>query len=138
MFQQVVFNFYMFMKRLSQTNLQNIAEKTRNNINICFKFVISFRFADIPQVVYLTKLDKVCPKVEEDAKHVFHSAAVRDAVDKVADVMGLPRGYVLPIKNYESETILDPNMDILVLNALKQTINFADDYIEEQMDKMAD
>ena len=89
-------------------------------------------------MVYLTKLDKVCPKVEEDAKHVFHSAAVRNAVDKVADVMGLPRGYVLPIKNYESETILDPNMDILVLNALKQTINFADDYIEEQMDKMAD
>ncbi|XP_078340011.1 interferon-induced protein 44-like isoform X4 [Crassostrea virginica] len=93
---------------------------------------------NIPQVVYLTKLDKVCPKVEEDTKHVFHSAAVRDTVDKVADVMGLPRGYVLPIKNYESETILDPNMDILVLNALKQTINFADDYIEEQMDKMAD
>ena len=88
--------------------------------------------------MYLTKLDKVCPKVEEDTKHVFHSAAVRDTVDKVADVMGLPRGYVLPIKNYESETILDPNMDILVLNALKQTINFADDYIEEQMDKMAD
>ena len=87
-------------------------------------------------MVYLTKLDKVCPEVEEDAKHAFHSAAVRDAVDKVADVMGLPRGYVLPIKNYESETLLDPNIDILFLNALKQTVNFADDYIEEQMDKM--
>ena len=87
-------------------------------------------------MVYLTKLDKVCPEVEEDAKHVFHSVAVRDAVDKVADVMGLPRGYVLPIKNYESETLLDPNIDILFLNALKQTVNFADDYIEEQMDKM--
>ena len=88
-------------------------------------------------MVYLTKLDKVCPEVEEDSKHVFHSTAVRDAVDKVADVMGLPRGYVLPIKNYESETILDPNIDILFLNALKQTVNFADDYIEEQMDKVA-
>ena len=75
--------------------------------------------------------------MEEDAKHVFHSAAVRDAVDKVADVMGLPRGYVLPIKNYESETILNPDMDILFLNALKQTVNFADDYIEDQLDKMA-
>ena len=94
-------------------------------------------YTDIPQVVYLTKLDKICPIVQEDAKYVFHSSAVRNAVDRIAEIMGLPRGYVLPINNYESETILDPNMDILVLNALKQTINFADDYIEEQMDKMA-
>nr|XP_034306975.1 interferon-induced protein 44-like [Crassostrea gigas] len=92
---------------------------------------------NIPQVVYLTKLDKVCPMVEEDAGHMFHSSAVREAVDKIADVMGLPRGFVLPIKNYESETILDQNRDILILKALKQTADFADDYMEEQVEKMA-
>eukprot|EP00105_Crassostrea_gigas_P030109 XP_011452310.1 PREDICTED: interferon-induced protein 44-like [Crassostrea gigas] len=92
---------------------------------------------NIPQVVYLTKLDKVCPKVEEDAGHIFHSSAVRKAVDKIADIMGLPRGFVLPIKNYESETILDQNIDILILKALKQTADFSDDYIEEQVDKIA-
>nr|XP_034306974.1 interferon-induced protein 44-like [Crassostrea gigas] len=92
---------------------------------------------NIPQVVYLTKLDKVCPMVEEDAGHMFHSSAVREAVDKIADVMGLPRGFVLPIKNYESETILDQNIDILILKALKQTADFADDYMEEQVEKMA-
>ncbi|XP_065936844.1 interferon-induced protein 44-like [Magallana gigas] len=92
---------------------------------------------NIPQVVYLTKLDKVCPMVEEDAGHMFHSSAVREAVDKIADVMGLPRGFVLPIKNYESETILDQNIDILTLKALKQTADFADDYMEEQVEKMA-
>ncbi|XP_065936839.1 interferon-induced protein 44-like [Magallana gigas] len=91
---------------------------------------------NIPQVVYLTKLDKVCPMVEEDAGHMFHSSAVREAVDKIADVMGLPRGFVLPIKNYESETILDQNIDILILKALKQTSDFADDYMEEQVEKM--
>ena len=88
-------------------------------------------------MVYLTKLDKVCPEVKEDSKHVFYSTGVRDAVDQVADVMRLPRGYVLPIKNYESETILNPDMDILFLNAFKQTVNFADDYIEDQLDKTA-
>eukprot|EP00105_Crassostrea_gigas_P045706 XP_019929854.1 PREDICTED: interferon-induced protein 44-like isoform X5 [Crassostrea gigas] len=91
---------------------------------------------NIPQVVYLTKLDKVCPMVEEDAGHMFHSSAVREAVDKIADVMGLPRGFVLPIKNYESETILDQNIDILILKALKQTSDFTDDYMEEQVEKM--
>lgn len=68
---------------------------------------------------------------------MFHSSAVREAVDKIADVMGLPRGFVLPIKNYESETILDQNIDILTLKALKQTADFADDYMEEQVEKMA-
>uniref|UniRef100_A0A8W8M6Q4 TLDc domain-containing protein n=1 Tax=Magallana gigas TaxID=29159 RepID=A0A8W8M6Q4_MAGGI len=91
---------------------------------------------NIPQVVYLTKLDKVCPMVEEHAGLMFHSSAVREAVDKIADVMGLPRGFVLPIKNYESETILDQNIDILILKALKQTADFADDYMEEQVEKM--
>ncbi|XP_062582888.1 uncharacterized protein LOC134244647 [Saccostrea cucullata] len=92
---------------------------------------------NIPQVVYLTKLDKVCASVNKDASKMFHSPAVRDTVDKVADVMGLPRGYIMPIKNYESETSLEPNIDILILKALKQTADFADDYLEEQVDKMA-
>ncbi|XP_078341057.1 interferon-induced protein 44-like [Crassostrea virginica] len=89
----------------------------------------------IPQVVFLTKIDKVCPKVDEDVKHVFYSEAVRNTVDKLAEVMGLPRGHILPIKNYENETDLDSDMDLLILKALKQTINFADDYIEEQLEK---
>ncbi|XP_062573039.1 interferon-induced protein 44-like [Saccostrea cucullata] len=92
---------------------------------------------NIPQVVYLTKLDKVCRKVDEDTSNMFYSPAVRDTVNKVADVMGLPRGHILPIKNYENETSLDPNIDILILKALKQTADFADDYLEEQLDKMA-
>lgn len=96
-----------------------------------------FVYTDVPQVVYLTKLDKVCPMMEEDAGHMFHSSAVREAVDKIADVMGLPRGFVLPIKNYESETTLNQNIDILILKALKQTADFADDYMEEQVEKLA-
>ena len=118
MFQQVVFNFYMFMKRLSQTNIQNIAEKTRNNINICFKFVISLRFADIPQVVYLTKLDKVCPKVEEDAKHVFHSAAVRNAVDKEADVMGLPRKVLIWLFHHKLKSLFGNGKRVCTCHSL--------------------
>lgn len=33
--------------------------------------------ADIPQVVNLKKLDKLCPKVEENEGHVFHSSTLR-------------------------------------------------------------
>ncbi|XP_048739753.2 interferon-induced protein 44-like isoform X2 [Ostrea edulis] len=92
---------------------------------------------NIPQVVYMTKMDKVCPNVDEDAANMFYSSGVRDAIDKMSDIMGLPRGYIMPIKNYESETGLEPNIDILILKALKQTTDFVDDYMEDQMDKMA-
>ncbi|XP_048742426.2 interferon-induced protein 44-like isoform X2 [Ostrea edulis] len=92
---------------------------------------------NIPQVVYMTKMDKVCPKVDKDTANMFYSSGVRDAIDKMSDIMGLPRGYIMPIKNYESETGLEPNTDILILKALQQTTDFADDYMEEQLDKMA-
>ena len=36
--------------------------------------------------------------------------------------VGLPRGHVFPVKNYENETDLDTNINILVLRALKQLL----------------
>ncbi|XP_062610577.1 interferon-induced protein 44-like [Saccostrea cucullata] len=92
---------------------------------------------NLPQVVLLTKLDKICPEVEEDIKNTFSSSAVSDAVVRVAEIMGLPRGHVLPVKNYESETKLKTGVDILVMEALQQCLDFADDFMDEQLDKMA-
>ncbi|XP_052677100.1 interferon-induced protein 44-like [Crassostrea angulata] len=91
----------------------------------------------LPQVVFLTKLDKICPVVNEDVKHTFTSTAVCDAVEKVAEIMGLPRAHVLPVKNYESETKLKTTVDILLMEALQRCLDFADDYMDEQLDKMA-
>lgn len=86
----------------------------------------------------MTKLDKICPDVNDDVKNTFTSTAVRDAVEKVADVMGLPRAHVLPVKNYESETkLLTTALDILLMEALQRCLDFADDYMDEQLDKMA-
>lgn len=67
------------------------------------------------QFVFLTKLDNICQDVNDDVKNMFTSSAVCDAMDKVADVMGLPRAHVLPLKNYESETKLKTAVDILLM-----------------------
>ena len=55
-------------------------------------------FTAVPQVVYLTKLDKVCPLVDKDVSNMFKSMAVKKAVDKTAEIFGLPRSHVLPAK----------------------------------------
>lgn len=116
------------------STIELIPEKTREQLKDLQSLM---NRKGIPQVVYVTKLDKVCPAVHKDPTGMFHSKAVHDAVEKAAVVMGLPRCYVYPIINYESETSLEPNFDILFLNALKQTTDFANDYIEDEDDKMA-
>ncbi|XP_022300318.2 interferon-induced protein 44-like [Crassostrea virginica] len=86
---------------------------------------------NIPQVVYVTKMDKVCSDVQMDPTIMFHNESVCEAVNKTSNVMGIPRGHIYPIINYESETTLDANLDILLLQALKQTASFADDFIDD-------
>ena len=51
--------------------------------------------------------------------------------------MGLPRGHVLPVKNYESETKLKTGVNILLMEALELFLDFADDFMDEQLDKLA-
>nr|XP_022302385.1 interferon-induced protein 44-like [Crassostrea virginica] len=87
----------------------------------------------LPQVVLLTKLDKICPDVNADVTRTFTSSAVCAAVEKVADIMGLPRVRVRPVKNYENETELVVGIDILVLEALKCCLDLVDDFIEEKV-----
>ncbi|KAJ8309041.1 hypothetical protein KUTeg_013915 [Tegillarca granosa] len=66
---------------------------------------------------------------EEDISVVFKSPAVRDMVDKVSQIIGLPRAHILPLKNYEKEMELEDGINILALLTLKQILHFADDYL---------
>ena len=91
------------------------------------------KFLGLPQIVLLTKVDKICRDVNADVTKTFTSSAVCSAVEKVATIMGLPRARVFPVKNYENETELVVGINILVLEALKRCLDLADDYIEEQV-----
>ncbi|XP_062573345.1 interferon-induced protein 44-like [Saccostrea cucullata] len=88
----------------------------------------------IPQLVLLTKMDKVCVFVEKDISNMFVSEVVEGLVNKAADVIGIPRSHVLPEKNYEKETLLNTNVNILALGALRQALLFADDFLENQFE----
>ena len=96
-----------------------------------------FLFKGLPQIVLLTKLDKISPDVNDDVTNTFTSSAVCDAVEKVADIMGLPRAHVLPVKNYESETKLKTGVNILLMEAVERCLDFADDFIDDQLYTLA-
>uniref|UniRef100_A0A673ZEB4 Interferon-induced protein 44-like n=1 Tax=Salmo trutta TaxID=8032 RepID=A0A673ZEB4_SALTR len=76
----------------------------------------------IAQVVVMTMPDKACPLVEMDVKKMYTSKAIKDKV-------GIPMNCILPVKNYHEEGMLDNDMDILILKAMTQMMNFANDYV---------
>lgn len=87
----------------------------------------------LPQAVLLTNIDKICPDVDDDVTNTFTSTAVCEAVNKAAEITGLPRDYVLPVKNYECERNLKTAIDILLMDALRQCLDLADEYMDEQL-----
>ena len=91
----------------------------------------------LPQIVLLTKPDKICLEVHEDVTNLFTSSAIRDAVERVADIMGLPSAHVLPVKNYDNESKLKLGINITIMEALERCLDFAYDFIEDQLEKMA-
>ncbi|XP_062586847.1 uncharacterized protein LOC134248468 isoform X2 [Saccostrea cucullata] len=88
----------------------------------------------IPLLVYVTKIDRMCPLVDREISDVFFSKPVEEIVNKIADVIAIPRAQVIPVKNYEKEDRLKTNINILALKALRKTLSFADDFLENQFE----
>ena len=92
----------------------------------------------IPQVVLATKVDKVCSQAEEDLSSVFKSDAVRQVVDNISQILGIPRGEILPMKNYEGEVETSDDINILALLSLRQILRATEDYMFNCLDRFKD
>ncbi|XP_060578681.1 interferon-induced protein 44-like isoform X2 [Ruditapes philippinarum] len=91
---------------------------------------------DVPQVVILTCIDKVCKQTKIDPSNALKSKLIDKTVAKVSEMLGLPQNCIFPVKNYEKECELDPNVDILALLALKGILNSADAFLSLHRDEM--
>ncbi|XP_053403377.1 interferon-induced protein 44-like [Mercenaria mercenaria] len=90
----------------------------------------------LPQLVLVTKIDKVCSHVEEDVSTVFQSVAIQELVDKVSHMFGVPRNHVLPVKNYEKELTIRNDVSILALLSLRQILHATEDFMFNLLDLM--
>lgn len=86
-------------------------------------------------MVLLTKIDKMCETSCEDLSKVFSSFVIQQTIDRVSQMIGLPRSHILPIKNYESEMELNDNVNILTLITLQHILHFCDDYMDNYLDQ---
>ncbi|XP_063327740.1 interferon-induced protein 44-like isoform X2 [Pelmatolapia mariae] len=64
----------------------------------------------IPQMLILTKIDEACPEVKGNIRNVYKSSHLKE-------------------QNYHSEIQTDDDVDTLILAALKQMIDFGEDYV---------
>ncbi|XP_052788174.1 interferon-induced protein 44-like isoform X2 [Mya arenaria] len=101
----------------------NVMAKIRDFRKICTR-------KQIPQAILLTKIDTVDKTVDESVKQVYYSSKIYDVVQKASKLIGLPENHVLPVKNYNREMILDDDVNILALLALRQLAYFAEDHLE--------
>ncbi|KAK7126789.1 hypothetical protein R3I94_018090 [Phoxinus phoxinus] len=85
----------------------------------------------IAQIVLMTKVDEACPLVEEDLQSLYVSSYIKTKVQEVSSRLGVPVSCVLPVKNYSQELELELNCDVLLLTAIQQMLNFADDYLDD-------
>ncbi|XP_042357045.1 interferon-induced protein 44-like [Plectropomus leopardus] len=86
----------------------------------------------IPQILLMTKVDEACPLVAEDLRDVYRSVYIQRKARELSESLGIPLSCVLPLKNYSVELELDQDTDILLLTAVEQMLNYADNFLENQ------
>ncbi|KAK9533879.1 hypothetical protein VZT92_008972 [Zoarces viviparus] len=87
----------------------------------------------IPQILLMTKVDEACPLVAEDLKNVYCSVYIQRKARELSEFFGIPLSCVLPVKSYSDELELDQDIDILLLTAVQQMLNYTDSFFENQV-----
>ncbi|XDV14625.1 hypothetical protein PO909_014847 [Leuciscus waleckii] len=88
----------------------------------------------IPQVIIMTKVDEACPLVKEDLKKIYTSKKIKQKMEECSCRLGVPVNCIYPVKNYHEERTTNTTIDILILDALNNILNFANDHVEDQVD----
>nr|XP_055062211.1 interferon-induced protein 44-like isoform X2 [Misgurnus anguillicaudatus] len=85
---------------------------------------------DIPQVIIMTKIDEACPVVKNNLRRVYHSKKIKEKMHTCSGLIGVPLCNIFPLKNYHEEIDTNPDVDVLILKALEQIVNIANDRLD--------
>ncbi|XP_016422872.1 interferon-induced protein 44-like [Sinocyclocheilus rhinocerous] len=89
----------------------------------------------LPQVIVMTNVDEACPVVKTNLQRVYYSKKIKEKMVLCSNVLGVPMCHVFPVKNYHKEIETNDDMDVLILQALTQIIQLANDNVKTRLAK---
>ncbi|XP_058235960.1 interferon-induced protein 44-like isoform X2 [Hemibagrus wyckioides] len=87
----------------------------------------------IPVAVILTKVDVTSPLVQKNLKMIYRSKRIKERMKECNRILGIPLNYIFPVKNYHEEINNNDEIDILILTAMTNIVNFANDFVTRKV-----
>ncbi|MEQ2267914.1 hypothetical protein XENORESO_012265 [Xenotaenia resolanae] len=85
----------------------------------------------IPQLAILSHIDEACGETQTNLKNAYRSKHLKKKMGDFSSSLGIPMNCILPVKNYSDEIQLKPDVNTLILSALRLMIDFGDDYADK-------
>ncbi|KAF4099175.1 interferon-induced protein 44-like [Onychostoma macrolepis] len=87
---------------------------------------------EIPQAVIMTRVDEECPLVKKSLRKIYTSKKIKEKMQQCSISVGVPVSHIFPVKNYHEESDTQNDMDVLILRALMQIVQIADDLLNRR------
>ncbi|CAG5958609.1 unnamed protein product, partial [Menidia menidia] len=71
-----------------------------------------------------------CEEIEKNLKNVYKSEFLKTKMKEISSGTGIPLNCILPVKNYCIDKKLQPDMDALILSAMRQILDFGNDFVK--------
>ncbi|XP_036430264.1 interferon-induced protein 44-like [Colossoma macropomum] len=84
----------------------------------------------IPQLVFMTRVDKVCKMTQNDLTKIYQSKKIKEKMEECSIRLGVPMNCIFPLKNYHEETNMNEKLNCLMLEAFTQAVHSAHEYVK--------
>ncbi|CAC5374206.1 unnamed protein product [Mytilus coruscus] len=92
--------------------------------------------ANIPQLILMTKTDKLSKLIQNDLAMTFHSKYIQNKIQQFSGWLGLPAYSVLPMMNIHIEHIASTSLKILTLYNLRHILMSTADFLSDNQEEL--